>query len=277
MPDDTQGARYLLGIEPLHDTMRFLGQHSPSEWDPAHLARQHTTAQAIRRARSYRPPTVATPPASWMAHISRLEQRPLFQQLFDRAGVRIAEVGLADLIPIQPHVHFAYAQQRAAEPGTALSVCLSADPEPISVQGGISEDRDDLAFTVTTPDLNLAVTEAHLDTRHGVEVSFRVSRTSVFCQVVQVGTHLILTDGTHRAVGLLAQGAATLPCLLTEHAEPWQLPSHLDPALLLGPHPPLMRDFLDPALHVPHTWPLRRKVIRIRVDQFVLAADGTTS
>lgn len=270
MLDDTKGARYLLGIEPLDDTMRFLAQHSPSEWEPADLARRHQRAWTVRRDRSYHPPTVAAPPASWTNHIARLQQRPLFQQLVDREGVRIAEVGLADLIPIQPHVHFAYARERTAAPGTALSLCLSADPEPISVQGGITEDRDDLAFTVTTPDLNLGVTEAHLDPSNGVEVSFRISRTSVFCQAMQVGTRLILKDGTHRAVGLLAQGAATLPCLLTEHAEPWQLPSHLDPALLLGPHPPLMRDFLDPALYVPHAWPLRRKVIRIRVDQFVL-------
>lgn len=271
-----QQARYLLGLEPLHDTQRFLAQHSSGQWDPQDLANRHAAAGAHRLARPLTPAAVSPPPASWAPHIERLRERPLFQQLFDRPHIRVAAVELAHLIPVQPHVNFSYAHARAAQalsPADTLALCLSADPEPMDLSGGITEERTDLAFTVTTPDLNLAVTEAHMDTSRGVAVSFRISRTSVFCQVIQVGDHLLLKDGTHRAAGLLAAGATTLPCLLTEDGEPWDLPEHLDPSLLLGPHPPELQDFLDPALYVAHDWPARRKVIRIRVDQFVLSEE----
>ena len=119
-----------------------------------------------------------------------------------------------------------------------------------------------------TPDLNVLVSEAKLDTENGLKVIFTVSKTAVFCQIQSSGGRFFVRDGTHRAVGLLAAGVRHMPAIV-EEVPPHKVSNFLPEDSLFGPHPPRIADFLDPFLYIEHPWALHKKVVRIIVDEFV--------
>ncbi|MBX5476243.1 MAG: hypothetical protein IRZ18_03865 [Clostridia bacterium] len=198
----------------------------------------------------------------------------MYQRLFSSSNASLGLVDLRSLFTIQPHVNFTYAEQSFSREPTVQEVlekCLPTTPKSTELWGGVTHRQgEDLACTLCTTDLNFVVSEAKLDTNNGTHLSFTFNRVSVFCQVVEVNGCLYLKDGTHRAVGLLARGITKMPCVVVRGARESQVPDHLPPDVLFGPTRPLIADFLDPDLHFAHEWAERVKVIRIRVDEFVM-------
>ena len=263
--------RYLLGVEPVDAALTFLAQNSPTEIDPAAFAASDAQARRRRASRTYTPARVRPLAPEAAEHLRRLADRSLFRSMFEGTDYEVASVDIAGLVVAQPHVNFGYALRRVPEPVTppqALEICLPVTKGNVDAWGGVNSGPN-VACTLVTPDLNLTVTEARLDTSDGIRPVFVIGRTAVFCHVVAVDGRLVIKNGTHRAVGLCARGIVRMPCLVTRADTPADLPEGIDRRALMGDHPPTVADFLDPELHLVHTWPERIKVIRIIADEYV--------
>jgi len=263
--------RYLLGVEDEGKTAAFLEQFAGLRTDPAEIQRLGREAAAIR-ARRPAPEADAFPcPPHFADHLRKVEERPVFRGLFRDRNPSFVLVSLPDLIPLQLHLDFSYALHvipAGIDEPAVLNVCLPPEGGPIEAHGGMGED---LSFTVCTRDMNLRVTETHMDTEEGISVTFTIGRTAVFLVVVRRGRRLFVKDGTHRAVGLLARGASQAPAVLVRDDAGGPLfQDGRDAEILLSPHPPALADFLNPALHLAHKWRRGLKVIRIASDEFVV-------
>ncbi len=265
--------RYLLGLGPVISTLEFLHRQTEMSLEPEDIRQRDERAVYRRTTRD--PIGVPHPlpiPDAYQDHITTVRQRPLFQKLFSGHDVRFALLDIASLIPVQPHVIFDFAQERASSaPCTreVFNLCLPPAPEALDIKGGVTTGGTrEIACTLLTPDLNVLVSEAKLDTENGLRVIFTVGKTAVFCQIQACQGQYFVRDGTHRAVGLLAAGVRYMPAILEE------VPSHkvsnfLPEDTLFGPNPPRIGDFLDPDLYVEHVWSPHKKVVRITVDEFI--------
>ncbi len=265
--------RYLLGLGPLKDTLEFLYRRTEMPLESEEIAQRNAIAMARRTSRGQ----ITTPnplpiPPDFQDHIRCVEERPLFHKLFAAHDVSFQLFDIASLIPVQPHVIFDFAEERAGtkpSPRDVFDICLPTAPQALDIKGGVTTSGTrEIACTLLTPDLNVLVSEAKLDTQNGLRVIFTVGKTAVFCQVQAVGGQYFVRDGTHRAVGLLAAGVTHIPAIV-EEVPPYKVSDYLPPGALFGPHPPRIQDFLDPALYIEHPWSPHKKVVRIIVDEFV--------
>jgi hypothetical protein len=271
--------RHLLGVTPPGETARVLRDQGAAV--PGDLEAREAAAVLLREGRGGPPAAEALPPdPSWEEHLARVAARPLFERQFGRRRWRFAAVPLRALVAPQPSVHFSYARSRAAPAGQAappaLEICLPAEPESLDLWGGVGEAGPDLpAATFWTHDLNVHVTSARLEPSPRLRVTFSLTKTAVFAQVLRLGGRFVLRNGTHRAVGLALRGESHLPCVLVDADDPEDLPRILPARVLLGPCPPMVADFLDPAFHVEFPWRERVKFIRLVPEEFVTALPGS--
>jgi hypothetical protein len=265
--------RYLLGATPAADTLAFLRRNTDLLLSPTALAERSAAAERARQGRP-RPEDLPRPqpaPDAWRPHLDRVAARPLFQRLFGEAEWQFAAVPVASLIAVQPHVNWSYAQAqaaRAAAEADLLQLCLPATAEDLELWGGVSPGEPPSA-SFYTRDPNVRVTEARMEASPRLTISFTISKTAVFLQVVRLAGRLYLKNGVHRAVGLAAAGWARLPCLLVEGRDVRDLPDLLSLPVMLRPDPPLVVDFLHPELFIAHPWQDRIKYIRLVPEEFV--------
>ncbi|MHB1612246.1 MAG: hypothetical protein ACYCT0_11230 [Sulfobacillus sp.] len=270
--------RYLLGLAPLGETAAFFHNHTTAPVDLETLARHDDISRQARLQRPEPPACITTPiPDLWDDHVHQVMERPLFLKLFAGRTVQFRMVDIGSLVPIQPHVVYDFALMRAQSTTSwsdIFSLCLPTVAQPFDVTGGVTaRGNQEIGCTLLTTDLNVMVAEARMLTDHGLQVTFTVGKTAVFCQAQAWHDRLYLKDGTHRAVGLLAQGITHMPCIV-ETVDTVQTTVHsVDASVLFGPHPPRLRDFLDPVHYWEHSWAMRKKIIRIIVDEFVTAWD----
>ncbi len=276
---DPRVGRYLLGVTPLREATRFLRDQGADGRAPADLAARAEAAAAWRGRRG-QPPRIeaAAPDPAWGPHLERVAARPLFQRQFGARRWRFATVPFGAVVSPQPFVHVSYARERAAAaPGEsgALDLCLPALPETLELWGGVGEGPGDVpGATFYTRDMNVHVSSARLETSPHLQLTFAVTKTAVFVQVVRLGDRLVLKNGTHRALGLALRGAERLPCVLVDTDDPDDLPGILPQRVLLGAAPPLLTDFLDPTAYVEYGWRDRIKFIRLVPEEFVTPMPG---
>ena len=267
--------RYLLGVEPTDRVEAFLRTHTRARVAPDVLRRRNAAAEAIREARPFSPGAVRPAPDDAEAHWARVRGRPLFQTLFGSRQVTFAWVDIATLIPTQPHINFTHALTRVGAdlpPDAVLELTLPAEREVMDLWGGLTRTGGTPVLTLGTRDPNVGISEARLDHADGLKIVFTIGKTAVFVQVIRHQGRFLVRDGTHRAVGLLARGHTHLPAVVLSCDEPDEIPPFLSRTLLLGPHPPVLADFLEPALVYAHPWDERTKVIRIQAEEFALPA-----
>ncbi len=268
--------RYLLGVEPIDRTVSFLERSAKISVEPQSLRARCEAAIRVRSSREPLSQTWEPCPDDLAAHLSLVRARPVFQSLFQNYEAEFALVDLASLVPVQPHVDFSFALEATADLSgqhALADLCLPTAPQALDVWGGVTDANGSGAFTVCSYDLNLIVSEVHMDTTPSLKVSFTLSKTAVFLIVVETQGRLFLKDGTHRAVGLLARGFAKAPCVLLRGAPPRSIPDYLPAETQFGPSPPLLSDFLDGQLYLSHPWIRGLKTIRIRADEFVMPRD----
>ena len=267
--------RYLLGVEPAETTASFLARSARFSVDEEAIRDRCDAARAARMARGPLAQMVLPCPEHYADHLARVRSRPLFQSLFQSYETDLRLVDLAALVPVQPHVDYSFALEAvpaAPSEQDILDRCLPDRPQVLDVWGGVSSAQGVGSFTVCSHDLNLIISEVHMDAEPLLKVTFSLSKTAVFLVVAEVEGRLFLKDGTHRAVGLLARGVEKAPCVVIHqgHGRPIIVPDFLPKEMLFGPHPPQVRDFLDERLFLSHPWARGIKVIRIRSDEFVL-------
>jgi hypothetical protein len=269
--------RWLLGVTPVAETERLVRQQSADGVGPGDLRERDAAAAACR---AHRPPEPegaepVPPDPAWEQHLARVAARPLLQRQFDGRRWRFASVPLSALVVPQPSVNFTYARARTAPGVAAVAACLPAEPEPLELWGGVGEAGADVpGATFYTRDMNVHVASARLEPAPRLQVTFALTKTAVFVQVLRLGGRLVLRNGTHRAVGLALRGETHLPCVLVETDDLDDLPDILPRRLLAGPRPPLVGDFLDPVCHLEFPWRDRVKFIRLVPEEFVTAVPG---
>lgn len=265
--------RYLLDVEPVERTASFLERLAGIEVDQSWLTEQGLRAKEARDNSQDATPTVGMCPHKCDEHLLRVRSRPLYSALFEGQENGFGLVDLHEVIPLQPHVDFAFALSRVPDgisEDEMLALCLPDGQQEVEAWGGVTVSDGQGSFTVCSPDLNLIVHEVHMD-EAPLRVTFTLSKTAVFVVVVEREGRLYLKDGTHRAVGALARGIRQIPCvILRDRGHSPALAQHLPEETLFGAHPPRVTDFLDPALHFSHGWRRGLKVIRVRADEFVI-------
>ncbi len=268
MDQDDEG-RYLLGATPPADTLAFLSRNAGLDLPPDTFAALTVEADRQRQGRPL-PEDLPSPepaPAAWQAHLDRVVARPLFQRLFAGARWSFAAVPVESLISVQPHVNWTYSQAQAAR-GDPLETCLPTLPEPLDLWGGVSPS-DPPSASFCTRDPNVRIVDVRMAESPRLTVTFTISKTAVFLQVVRLAGRLYLKNGVHRAAGLAAAGHRRLPCLLVEGTGPRDLPDLLPLESMLRPDPPRVTDFLRPELYVAHPWRTRVKYLRLVPEEFV--------
>jgi len=109
----------------------------------------------------------------------------------------------------------------------------------------------------------------------GGPLRFTVDLTfgSPFVQVAEFEGRMLLKNGYHRVVGLLAHGVSHAPVILLQCADYAQTgaagPGFFARHVLMGPKPPLLKHYLSPFAMEFNAADLH-KTIRLRPDEFLM-------
>jgi len=216
------------------------------------------------------------------AGASYLEQMraPAWEQGRPR-DVRAALVDLRRVIAFQKAISLDGIAQRVAAAvaddwRSLAALCLpSADGASEEELRG-TFDKDERGMTITSLNPNLRASPVRpLGQKGGAQLfGVEVVFGTPFIHVVEYRGRLFLRDGYHRTFGLLARGIHRVPCLIERGASSADIhgggTAFIGREHLLGPQPPLLTDFHDPAYSRTVEQQSFRKVVRIRVEEFVI-------
>jgi len=283
---------YLIGRPPLQDFVRYVRRHAlnPARdgdlvdaWQAAHKVVQELEATEAGCADD--PPIRKTGPEHEPLLISLLKD-PLVHH-FDKVPTEIAFVELDRLVVFQPHIDITFSGQLEQRLGPRPSdeelfrVCLPYDhPQPPVTSSRLHGNK--FVFVSPSNDLRLLDPVA-LQPRHikdyppntglagivGVAVGFG----SNFMNAIYAEKRLVLVNGSHRAYTLRRMGVTHAPCII-QHV------SSGDELELVGPEtvrkhperylthrrPPMLKDYLNPALHMVMKMPRRLRQITVRFE-----------
>lgn len=194
---------------------------------------------------------------------------PLVRQGFNTVPSELAWIDLDRLVVYQKHIDMTYARQLRGRIGPKptdeelFRICLPYEhPHPPASWSRIDDDK----FVFVSPSCDMRFLGAlPLEARHirdyphpgallGV-IGLAVGFGSNFLNAVHAENRLILNNGSHRAYALRELGITHVPCIVQHVSTRAELeavaPSDVrrDPDLFLrNPRPPMLRDYLDPAL-----------------------------
>ena len=159
--------------------------------------------------------------------------------------------------------------------GALADICLPEPSDGENLRG--TYDKDGKGLTLTSPNPNLRISgirQLGVGDDGGPIVGFHVQFGSPHLHVISYDGRCFLKDGYHRACGLLSRGITRAPCIF-ERAESFAAvhsggTSVISPEYLLGTHPPLLPDFLDPAVSSTVEQQSFRKVVRVHAEDFVV-------
>ncbi|HXA29287.1 MAG TPA: hypothetical protein VN193_11145 [Candidatus Angelobacter sp.] len=254
-------------------------------------AAQETLAQhraTVASRSSYTPTDLRVPCPDEQALTVAATRADLHSRLHPLVGWRVGYVDLTQVIAYQPFVRLDGMDARLAGAQNDLSWLMEyALPGSGSVcQVGLTLDPDGRAVTLTSANPNLRVhgmnvtpqaevqPMPHLPTVKLAVVQVMVGFGSPFIQVAHLGDRWILRDGYHRAAGLLSRGITCCPVVITEFAN-WEsmgIPAGMiSRDVVLGDHPPLLRDFWNDGVSAQGATSDVRKLVRITASDFAIA------
>lgn len=274
----TRPARALLGWMAQTDAQLMLAQRMV---DQANAGAHADRAAAARGIVQSRPPhsdwshVLAEPPPELANHISRLLAERDYQPfLAEGWSVKVAD--LSGVVALQPMVFWDHAQERTrnATIGDLKSLAevtlpIRSDAESLPVQ--FDPARNTWMITSRNPNLRiLAPFSGPVEVGAGHRVTacgFVVAITASYVQVVRYRDRLLLRDGYHRSLGLLAQGITHVPVLFRDFGqfEPLGLgPGMLPEASYLGDRPPFLADYLADGVSAEVQLPASQKMLVIQ-------------
>jgi hypothetical protein len=249
--------RALIGWMPAPNAYHHLAssqvQTQPSPEDVARVEAAHNAVLA-------RPTTIDQTtglqdvPQGLNSHVESLKAAGSATAFFNEGwSVRIAD--LRRVCAFQPLVFSDSAVERLGQVDPTNMVALAELTLPTVSQqpppnGTFDQAKN--AFTVVSANPNLRIV-GHV----GSEVAtasgkfpcfgFLFSVSPSFMQVAEYQGRLLLRDGYHRAIGLLASGVTTVPVFHRSFASIGELvpPGMLPQEAFLGDRPPLLPDYLD--------------------------------
>ncbi|SRR5216683_3431279 len=222
---------------------------------------------------------------SYSGHAKQLTNQPAFRQLFG-ANFALREVELERLIAFQRHIDSEHSAELAAKMASddkfVLDCCLPLEFRQ-NLQVTFDQAVPGVTFSSVSPKLQLAGLQ--LAGLGGPEVTLggqRVEQPGVlfvigtqpnYVQVARYKNRHFLKNGYHRAYGALLSNRKHIPAVVSEF-EDFAGVGAVNPAffprdLLMSDAPPLLPDFLHEGIAVDVRLKSMRKIIRVRVDEFL--------
>jgi hypothetical protein len=274
----TRPARALVGwMQPAEAQLMLAQRMVQLAEQPVHADRAAAAQQTVlsRSPMVGEPHVLDEPGPELQEHIANLIAHPDYRPFAAEGwAVRIAD--LSKVIALQPMVFWDHARERtsAAVSGdmavlARITIPIRLGPEPLPLQ--FDPVRNTWMITSRNPNLRIAgqfsgpvdVGGGHPMTGCGFVVTILPS----FVQVVRHRNRLILRDGYHRSLGLLAQGINRVPVLFREFGEFEPLgigPGMLPEASYLGDRPPFLADYLSDDVSAEVNLPATQKMLVIQ-------------
>jgi hypothetical protein len=197
-------------------------------------------------------------------------------QPFQAEGWSVKIADLSRVIALQPMVFWDHARERtnSAVAGDMVTLAritlpIRSGTEQIPVQ--FDPTRNTWMITSRNPNLRIAGQfHGSVDVGGGRQMmscGFIVTIMPSLVQVVRYRNRLMLRDGYHRSLGLLAQGITQVPVLFREFRqfEPLGLgPGMLPEASYLGDRPPFLADYLSDVVSAECNLPATQKMLVIQ-------------
>jgi hypothetical protein len=218
----TRPARALIGWMPQPEAQLMLAQRmvqlagNQSHADRASTARETVAARLPLVEELH---VLSEPGPELAEHIGALVAQPDYQP-FVAEGWTVKIADLSKVIALQPMVFWDHARERTQSavagdmPGLArITLPIRLGPEPLPIQ--FDPARNTWMITSRNPNLRIVGQfSGPVDVGGGHQVTgcgFVVTISPSFVQVVRHRGRLLLRDGYHRTLGLLAQGITQVP------------------------------------------------------------------
>lgn len=281
---------YLAGRPPLKGFIRYVRGHAVEPPDDRVLAERWNDARrvveqlTVDEAGAADTVTSTKLGPSWRPLLTEFLRDPLVRNGFNLVPTEIALVELDKLVVFQEHVDVTFARALAERLGPSPSdellfkTCLPFDhPHPPVRWAKMHGDKyvfmspsNDMRFLGPVPLEAGNITGCALPGSVVGLVGLAVGFGSNFMNAVRVGNRIVLNNGTHRAYALRRMGIEFAPCIVQHCASREELDAigssdiHKGEALYLDhPRPPMLRDYLDPRLHM--LMPVRRRLRQVTV------------
>ena len=202
-------------------------------------------------------PAIGAPDPALAAYLSTVQADPMFQAVYGTSTWQFADVEIAPLLAFQPHVEIGRYETNPGVTGLATSearamFCLPVSPGEELV---VSEDSDPsgrvAAITISSSRPNVWFHGFQRQPGPALVWGFLVTGRPNFAAVAAYRGRYYVKNGYHRLVSLLRMGFTSATVVLEEvptWGEVGSRPGFFPETLMVGPRPPMLRDFLDISL-----------------------------
>ena len=284
---------YLIGRPSLKEFLRFVSGHAVHPLEEGVLVDRWNAArdlvatlQATEAGAANDPVTTKLGPEYTELLIEFLKD-PLVRHGFNTVPTEVAMVELDRLVVYQEHIDVSFAEDLARRLGSNPSneaifrTCLPFDhPLPPVRWSRMHGDKyvflspsNDLRYLGTMP---LRDSNIHDHTPPGSLVGVvgaAIGFGSNFMNAVRAERRLILNNGSHRAYALRRMGITHVPCIVQHCATRDEMEIVASSQVRRSPdrylrhaRPPMLRDYLNPRLHLLTTVYRRLRQVTVRVD-----------
>ena len=274
----TRPGRALIGWMPQPEAQLMLAQRNVQQANEAgHVERAAAALQTVaaRLPLQEGPYAIDNPGPELNAHIAAFTAQPDYRP-FAEEGWCIKVADLRQVVALQPLVLWDHARERtltAVDGDMAalaqITLPIRTGPEPLPLQ--FDPTRNTWMITSRNPNLRIVGQfTGPVDAGGGHQVTacgFLIAITPSFVQVVRHRGRLLLRDGYHRSLGLVAQGITRVPVLFREIGQFDALglgPGMLPEASYLGERPAFIADYLAETVSAEVDVPASQKMLVVQ-------------
>lgn len=238
--------------------------------------RSSRAAAGSRPAFSAMPDTLLEAPKILDQYVEQLKKNDFASQLF-ASGYSVALVDLSKLLALQPYTELGgpSPELKALNPGDLQAIAAMTLPLGDRLSFPVQFEPATNTWYITSHDTAMGlITNWSGMVREGIPgFGFGVAMRPSFFRTAQLGDRIFLTDGYHRALLLLQRGISIVPVLNRKLNSPLQFGvtgEPFSPEVLLGPRPPLLKDYFDNAVAAEVRFPRKRKIITIQATELTV-------
>jgi hypothetical protein len=220
--------------------------------------------------------------AQAIAEIRRIMALPECQAAFPEGSWTAELVEIAKLVAVEPSVDVRYAESlggadlNPSYPASAVRLCFApkhAAPFHVS----LDQSQKSVSISGIHPAFEVVSLRCGQQGDDGpLIVSFMVAAPPNIAVVLRHSGRLFLSGGYHRVYRLMQAGFSHVPCVVRDAPGLAPIapsgPLFFPEPILTAPRPPLVADFADPQLAIIAPLRARRRVIRIRPDEYLVAS-----
>src|SRR5215471_18956135 len=217
-----------------------------------------------------------------IAEINRVMARPECQGAYPEGTWTPEMVEIATLIPVQPSLDLDYAgglgdsDLDPSNPTSAVSLCF-AEKHPTDFHVSVEELQKSVTISGINPSLEVVGLHYEQEENNGpLLLSFMVSPAPNIVAIGRYSGRHLLVSGYHRVYRLMQLGFTHFPCIVREAETVAQVAirgrAMFAESVLMAERPPLFPDFADPVLGIVVPFKAVHRVVRIRPDEYFVAA-----